>query len=110
MNIAKTSQQVSRDINIGDKESIETLFPWQDYDEVKKVFEISKDIHRDMPLSIHVGNFGSIEVSADIDKKVDQKPLPSLWMLLSFDNLRKKMACTKPAQKGEWLDITITSA
>ena len=42
MNIASISQQAGRDVNIGETISIESLFPWRDYDEVKKVFELSR--------------------------------------------------------------------
>ena len=36
MNIASISLQAGRDVNIGEKITTESLFPWRDYDEVKR--------------------------------------------------------------------------
>ncbi len=110
MIIASISLQAGRDVNIGETISIESLFPWRDYDEVKKVFELSQNITRGMPLNVHVEKFAILTVSADIDKKVGQQPLIGLWMLLSFESLRKETLCTEPVEKDEWLTVTITPA
>lgn len=108
MDIAKISLQAGKDVAAGEEATLETLFPWQDYDEVKKVFEISNDINRGMPLSVHIRKFGPVEVAADIDKKVGQRPFAGLWLLLSFTDLRKRIQCLENVKKDEWLDVTIT--
>ena len=109
MDIASISLQAGRDVNIGEKITTESLFPWRDYDEVKKVFELSDNIIRGMMLNVRVDKFTVLKVPADIDKKVGQQPLIGLWMLLSFKSLRKEMTCIDPVKIDEWLTVTITS-
>lgn len=109
MSIASISLQAGRDVTKGEQVSIQALFPWQDYDEVRKVFELSEDISRGMPLDVHVSKFVTLKVPADIDKKVGQKPLIGLWMLLSFESLRREIRCAETVKKDEWLTVTIAA-
>ena len=76
---------------------------------LKKCSNSLEDIKRGMPLNVHINKFAVLKASADIDKKVGQQPLIGLWMLFSFENLRKEMLCTEPVEKGEWLTVAITS-
>jgi hypothetical protein len=108
MNVASISLQAGKNVGAGEKISIESLFPWQDYDEVTKVFDLSQDICRGMPITVHISKCASMEALADIDKKVGQKPSIGLWMLLSFNDLRKETLCNEPVEKDEWLTVTIT--
>ena len=108
MEIARISLQAGSDVAAGEDSTLENIFPWRDYDEVRKVFEISRDIARGMHLSLNISRFSPLDVQADIDKKVGQKPLTGLWMLLSFADLRKKIRCLESVKKDEWLDMTLS--
>ena len=107
MIVASIELQAGKDVKKGEVVTIEELFPWQDYDEVRKVFELSRDVDRGMPINVKIDRVGTLATKADIDKKVGQRPLIGLWMLLSFTDLRRRITALGNVKKNESLLVRI---
>jgi hypothetical protein len=90
--------------------SFADLFPWRDYDEVRKVFEVHGDVRRGMPLTLVIERVWQLEVLADMDKKVGEKPLIGPWMLLSMDDLRRPVVVRTGVHVGQMLRVSVVGA
>lgn len=110
MKIGSIELQTERDVKKGEEVSIEDLFPWHDYDEVQKVFDLSMDVERGLPIKVKVDKVGVIEAKADTTKKQGALPLIGLWMLLSFPDLRKKITASEDVKKNEMLAVSLETA
>jgi hypothetical protein len=107
MKLANIRLKAGKNLKKGDEVNLESLFPWQDYDEVRKVFELSDDVKRGMPIAVEVEKLEPLHVKADIDKKKGQKPLIGLWMLLSFTDLRREITVSSDIAEGAPLEVTV---
>jgi hypothetical protein len=88
--------------------SFADIFPWHDYDEARKVFEVRSDVRRGMPLTMVIEGVWQLEVLADMDKKVGEKPLIGPWMLFSMDALRTPVAARGSVRAGQMMRVAVT--
>ncbi len=105
--IAESTLEATLDAVQGAAVSFADLFPWRDYDEVRKVFEVRRDVRRGMPLTVEIEGVGRLHVLADMDKKVGEKPLIGLWMLLSMTDLRTPLVVEGGVRAGQHLKVTV---
>ncbi len=105
--IAEITLQAQVEVAPGAAVSFADLFPWRDYDEVRKVFEVRRDVKRGMPLVVDIEGVGRLDVRADMDKKVGEKPLIGPWMLLSMTDLRSPLAAEAGVRFGQDVRVTV---
>jgi hypothetical protein len=105
--IAAIVLEAKIDAAAGTAVSFADLFPWRDYDEVRKVFEVRGDVRRGMPLTMVIEGVWQLEVLADMDKKVGEKPLIGPWMLVSMTDLRTPLAVEGGVSAGQPLTVTV---
>jgi hypothetical protein len=108
--IATIVLEAKVDAAAGAAVSFADLFPWRDYDEVRKVFEVRGDVRRGMPLTMVIEGVWQIDVLADMDKKIGEKPLIGPWMLFSMDALRTPMVVRNSVQAGQMLRVSVAGA
>ena len=108
--IAAIVLEAKIDAAAGTAVSFADLFPWRDYDEVRKVFEVRGDVRRGMPLTMVIEGVWQIDVLADMDKKIGEKPLIGPWMLFSMDALRTPMVVRNSVQAGQMLRVSVAGA
>lgn len=105
--IADITLRAEVDAPPGAAVSFADLFPWRDYDEVRKVFEVRRDVTRGMPLDVHIEGVGTLAVRADMDKRVGERPLIGPWMLLSMTDLRTPLVVESGVRAGQELKVIV---
>ena len=101
--LANVELTANRDVKKGEKTSIESLFT---SDERHKEFEVSSDIKsRDTKIRVTIPKVEALETKADTTKKKGEKT--SLFMLLSYSDLRKEVAASEDVKKGDKLAVSI---
>lgn len=106
--IAEMKLEASIDAAPGAAVSFADLFPWRDYDEVRKVFELRRDVRRGMPLTLEIEGVGRLTTAADMDRKVGERPAVGPWMLFPMDALRSPLAVEGDGvRRGQTLCVAV---
>jgi len=101
--VGKVDLKADKDVNAGAETSLSDLFT---YFERSKEFTLESDIKRDKTkLRITVAKLGSVETTADTDKKKGEKT--SVWMITKYADLSKKVKANEAIKKDDILPVTV---